>query len=667
MTDLNLESIHMTKFSGFKLLVLALGAALLSACGGESEPESAAVAPAAGPSGSEQAQAYYAANPEFFSFKTPADVPTDLVWEDGAELPDIGSPEAKKGGIQYEAMQDYPRTLRHVGPDSNGSFRNWILDNVAVMLAHRHPDEFDYYPGLATSWAVSQATKTVYIKLDPDARWSDGEPVTADDYFFLFFFNRSEHIVAPWYNNWYGTQYTNISKYDDYTISLTMPEAKPDMLTQALEHTPVPEHFYAQFGPDFVDRYQWSFVPTTGAYYIKDEDIAKGRSVTLTRVENWWAQDKKFWRNRYNADQVYISVIRDTAKMFEAFKVGDLDMFGLNLAEYWYDKLPDTDPDVQNGYIQKSVFYNQRPRPNYGLWINTDRPLLNNLDIRLGINYATNWDLVIEKYFRSEYQRMNTAFDGFGEFSNSAVRARPFDIEKAQEHFAAAGFTQRGPDGIFMNAEGQRLSFTVTSGYESLAPVLTILKEEAAKAGLDFRIEVLDGTAAFKKVQEKQHEIQFTAFAVFLEMYPRFWESYHSDNAYDDAFLEDGSVNPARQIKVQTNNLESFADYEFDQLVGQYTVASDKNEMVQLAHQMIQMHHDHASFVPGFVQSFYRIGHWRWVKFPENFNHKHSDSAGELFVHWFDPAVKEETLAARRSGQAFEPQIKVYDQYKEEL
>jgi microcin C transport system substrate-binding protein len=247
------------------------------------------------------------------------------------------------------------------------------------------------------------------------------------------------------------------------------------------------------------------------------------------------------------------------------------------------------------------------------------------------------------------------------------VRARPFDIEKAQEHFAAAGFTQRGPDGIFMNAEGQRLSFTVTSGYESLAPVLTILKEEAAKAGLDFRIEVLDGTAAFKKVQEKQHEIQFTAFGVFLEMYPRFWESYHSDNAYDDAFLEDGSVNPARQIKVQTNNLESFADYEFDQLVQQYTVASDKNEMVQLAHQMIQMHHDHASFVPGFVQSFYRIGHWRWVKFPENFNHKHSDSAGELFVHWFDPAVKEETLAARRSGQAFEPQIKVYDQYKEEL
>jgi len=652
----------------FAKLVLMGLMGLLAACGGETESTTtSAPVPEGTPSGSEQAQQFYAANPEFFSFKTPADVPTDLVWENGSHLPEIGSPNAKKGGVQYEAMQDYPRTLRLVGPDSNGAFRNWILDNVAVKLAHRHPDNFDFYPGLATEWALSEETRTVYMKLDPDARWSDGEPVTADDYFFMFFFNRSEHIVAPWYNNWYSTQYTNISKYDDYTISLTMPEMDPDILYNALEHTPSPEHFYAEFGPDYVERYQWRFVPTTGAYYVKDEDIVKGRSVTLTRDTNWWAKDKKFWKNRYNADQIYISVVRDSAKMFEAFKIGDLDMFGLSLAEYWYDKLPDSDPDVQNGYIHKSVFYNQRPRPTWGLWMNTSRALLENQDIRLGINYASNWDLVIERYFRGDFQRMRTPHDGFVEFSHPTLRARPFDIGKAQEHFAAAGFTQRGPDGILMNAEGQKLSFTLTSGAEPLAPVLTILKEEALKAGLDLRIEMLDGSAAFKKVQEKQHDIYFGAFGAFLEMYPRFWETYHSDNAYDDAFLEDGSVNPDRQIKVQTNNLESMAIYELDQLIEQYDASSDKQEMIELGHRMMEMHHDYASFVPAYVQSFYRVGHWRWVKFPEGFNHKHSDTSGELFVHWIDTELKEETLAARRSGQTFEPQINVYDQFAEEL
>src|SRR3989338_8237402 len=130
-------------------------------------------------------------------------------------------------------------------------------------------------------------------------------------------------------------------------------------------------------------------------------------------------------------------------------------------------------------------------------------------------------------------------------------------------------------------------------------------------------------------------------------MYPRFWETYHSDNAYDDAFLEDGSVNPDRQIKVQTNNLESMAIYELDQLIEQYDASSDKQEMIELGHRMMEMHHDYASFVPAYVQSFYRVGHWRWVKFPEGFNHKHSDTSGELFVHWIDTELKEETLAAR--------------------
>src|SRR5690606_21165699 len=274
-------------------------------------------------------------------------------------------------------------------------------------------------------------------------------------------------------------------------------------------HTPAPEHFYQNFGPDFVERYQWSFIPTTGAYYIRDQDIVKGRSVTLTRNDDWWAKDKKFWHNRYNADQIYISVIRDTAKVFESFKVGDIDMFGLNLAEYWYDKLPDSDPDVQKGYIHKSVFYNQRPRPDFGLRMNTARPLLDNQEIRLGIKYATNWDLDIERYFRGEYARLDSPQDGFGEFSHPSLKARPFDIDKAQEHFAAAGFNRRGPDGILVNEQGQRLSFTLTTGYESMSPVLTILKEEAIKAGLDFRVEILDSTASFKKVQEKQHDIYF--------------------------------------------------------------------------------------------------------------------------------------------------------------
>ncbi len=577
----------------------------------------------------------------------------------------MGSPQAKKGGTEYRALQDFPRTLRTSGPDSNGGFRSFIWDDVAMRIGWRHQDEFDFIPGLASEWATGDGGKTVYVRLDPKAQYSDGVPVTADDFFFMFWFYQSPYITAPWYNNYYSTMYTNITRFDERTFSITNAAAKPDADSKVLELVPIPQHFYKEVGEDYVDRYQWRSPPTTGAYRVKEEDIKKGRSIALTRVKDWWAGDKKHFRYRYNADRIQFSVIRDTDKILEAFRRGDLDQTGLNLADYWYDKVPNDAPDVQAGYIHKSVFYNQRPRPNFGLWMNTARPLLDNKEVRIGINYATNWQLVIDKFFRGDYDRMNTAEEGFGEFSHPTLKSRDYNIEKALEHFAKAGFTHRGPDGILVNAAGERLAFTLSSGYQTMKDVLTILKEEAAKAGLDFRIEMLDGTAAWKKVQEKQHDIHFSAFGVFLEMYPRFWEHFHSDNAYDDAFLDDGSVNPDRKIKPQTNNLETFAIAEVDPMIERYRESSDKQEMIEIAHRLMEVFHEHASFVPGFYQGFYRIGHWRWLRYPEYFNHKHSSSAGQLFVHWLDPAMKEETLKARKSGETFPPEINIYDQWKD--
>lgn len=636
---------------------------LITACGDSSEQQSDQTGADAPRDNTREVLDYYASHPDFFSFKTLADLPSDLLWQDGMDLPEIGSPRAKKGGTEYARLQDFPRTLRLVGPDSNGSFRPWIQDDTTLQLGHRHPDEFIFYPGLAQSWAVSKQRKTVYVKLDTAARWSDGVPIKADDYLFLFFFFQSDYIVAPWYNNWYGTQYTNITKYDDYTISISVPDVKPDMDGRVLGLSPVPQHFYRELGDDYVERYQWKFVPNSGPYIIKEEDIRKGRSITLTRNHDWWAKDKKFWRYRYNIDKIHLSVIRDTPKVFESFKRGDIDQFGLNLAEYWYEKLPDDDADVRNGYIHKTVFYNQRPRPTYGLWINTSKPLLDDVDIRVGINYATNWQLVIDKFFRGDYTRMKTGSDGFGEFTHPTLEARPFDIDKALQHFGKAGFSQRGPDGILINEQGRSLTFTLTTGYEALKDVLTILKEEAAKAGLEYRLEVLDSTAAWKKAQEKKHDIQLSAFSVFLEMYPRYWEHSHSDNAFDKAFLEDGSVNPDRKLKTQTNNLEVVAIRELDEMINRYRTSTSKEEMIDLAHAMESLLHEHASFVPGYVQPFYRVGSWRWVQYPDDFNLKHSRSAGQYFVHWIDTEMKEETLAARKSGRTFPPEIRVFDQY----
>jgi microcin C transport system substrate-binding protein len=690
---------HLTlRLRHLKILALAPLCALAAACGGGSSADAPV---AAARDNTKEVQEYYRTRvtmppavqeavergeiaseeidkriasgefPKFFREASIADLPADLPWIDGSELPEIGAPEAVKGGTFYAFIDDFPRTLRTSGPDSNGSFRPYILDDVVMRFGQRHPNEtsigpqgFHYMPGIAKAWATDPANKQVFVRMHPEARWSDGEPITVDDVFFLFYFYQSAYIKDPWYNNWYARNYTHVTRYDDHTFAIGIPEWKPDALSRVMDLEPMPAHFFKELGDDYVERYQWRFRPTSGAYVVLDEDIKKGRSIALTRNKDWWAKDQRFWRYRFNYDRIHLSVIRDTAKAFESFKKGELDAFGLSLPDYWYEKLPDTDPLVQNGYVAKKIFYNDVPRPTYGLWMNQSRPLLDNRDIRIGIQHATNWERVIREYFRGDYFRMRTTSDGYGEFTEPTIQPRNYSVDDALDAFARAGFTRRGADGILVNDAGQRLSFTLSSGYDNLRDVLTILREEAAKAGLELRLEVLDGTAAWKKVQEKQHDIQFVAFNVSPEMYPRYWETYHSVNAYDQPFLPDGAPNPARKPKTNTNNLQSIAIQELDQMIEAYRASSDAAEMKRLAFAMERMLHEDASFSPGFIMPFYRVGHWRWVRWPGDFNVKLSRSAGELYLGWIDPAMKQEVLDARRAGKTYPPMIDVYDQYR---
>jgi microcin C transport system substrate-binding protein len=261
---------------------------------------------------------------------------------------------------------------------------------------------------------------------------------------------------------------------------------------------------------------------------------------------------------------------------------------------------------------------------------------------------------------------MNTTADGFGDMTHPTLRARPFDVVKAAEHFAKAGFVKRGSDGILRNAAGERLAVTVTSGMEALAPVLTILQQEARKAGLDLQVEILDASAAWKKVQEKNHDITFSAFNVGVELYPRYWETYHSANAYDQPYLADGvTPNSERKAKVQTNNLQSIAMPELDVLIKRYDSSESLDEMRDIARKMEEIMFENASFSPGFVMPFYRVATWRWVRFPEGFSTRYSRDPFESAVEWIDETKKPETLEARRDEvKSFPSSVKIYDQWK---
>ena len=324
---------------------------------------------------------------------------------------------------------------------------------------------------------------------------------------------------------------------------------------------------------------------------------------------------------------------------------------------------------MKNGYLTKVTFFNQAPPPSYALRINSQKAPLDNLDIRVGFHHAMNFDLVLERIFRGDFIRMNTVADGFGERSHPNLKAREFSVDKAVESFAKAGYSKRGKDGILINRKGEKLSIEIMTGYKHFEDVLVVLKEEAKKAGLEIKLKVLEQTAAWKMANEKNHQVIFSAFGTFVELFPRFWEPFHSDNAYQEKgdlkYQENGDLKPGLTTKTSTNNFTQTAVRELDHLINQYREEEDLGQITNMAHRLSKIIHDHAVWVPAWKKPWLRVGHWSWLQFPDDWGPKESTDYEEFQVFWIDTQEKKKILDAMEKGEAFsaQPSVREYKKY----
>ena len=133
-------------------------------------------------------------------------------------------------------------------------------------------------------------------------------------------------------------------------------------------------------------------------------------------------------------------------------------------------------------------------------------PKLADLNVRVGIQHAFNIDKMIETVLHGDYDRATTFGSGFGAFTDIALPERAYDIAKAREYFAKGGYGKQGPDGILQNDKGERLTLALTYTSQEHSKRLTVLKEEAKKAGLDLELNLVDGATGFKVMLEKKHE-----------------------------------------------------------------------------------------------------------------------------------------------------------------
>ena len=583
----------------------------------------------------------------------PKELPPDLKWETNEISKPLGDPAAKRGGTFYESMPSFPLTFREVGPDSNGSFAHYTRGNQ-LSLVHIHPNTDEFVPVLATHWAFDADGKTVYYKLNGLAKWSDGVPVTADDFLYGFEFSQSKLIVDPWQNEYMKREFEGVQKFKDKdgaeVVAISLKKSKPNLVYYT-NLSPVARHFFApKLTKDFIKATNWMTGPVTGPYVL--DSFEKGKSVTFKRQNNWWAQDLPFFKYRFNVDKVVIKVIRDMNAIYKYFEKGDIDTFAALNPSIWHEML--TGPLYDNGYIHRLTAYNDVRHSDMGYFLNQDFELFKDINVRLALHHAMNIEKVMKQLLRNEYERLDGNTQGYGLYTNPAIKARGFDIAKAEEYLKKSGWVSRGSDGVFVK-DGKRLEVSVMYSNEIEGKRLVVLREEAKKAGFDLKLQLMDSAAQFQAVREKKHQMVYSAWST--QFIPEYSQHYHSENAH----------------KPQTNNITNTDDKELDKLIDAYRDAiGDESEKIKLAHQIQQRVHDLAVFIPTYKLTFWRMAHWPWVKFPSPPAYRRSggvswcldtdSSDGGQF--WIDDSVKKEIKAAMKAKKKLAPVHVIDETYR---
>ena len=207
-------------------------------------------------------------------------------------------------------------------------------------------------PSLASHWQISPDKLTYRFRLDPNARFSDGTPVTAED------------VVASWsfYTDktlqdlYFYTQFNKLEKpvaESKYIVRIKAKELGWRNFEIAANSILIfPAHILKTLdGAAYLKDYNFKLLPGTGPYIVNESDIQKGKSITITRRKDYWAEKYRANIGTNNFDRIVITVVRDENLAFEMFKKGDLDYFEFARAKTWVE---DTNTDsFQRGLLLK--------------------------------------------------------------------------------------------------------------------------------------------------------------------------------------------------------------------------------------------------------------------------------------------------------------------------
>ena len=464
-----------------------------------------------------------------------------------------------------------------------------VCNRVCDSLGAYDPTTLRFVGTLADAWQQDPKGLWIRVHIRTDARFSDGEQVTAEDVRWTFKDFISNPSIEAERTRSTLDQIEEVKVLGPKTVEFVFNKALSFNMVAALGNYILPKHFYEKFEPAQLNS-STGLLMGSGPFRLERLDPSAqwspGQDIVLVRNENYWGP-------RSPLDKVRFKVVNDDLARLVAYTNGEGDQT-LPTSPQFVSKTKEPDWDKNN---QSLSWINMRSGYSFIAWNQGPRngkpTPFGDKRVRQGLTLCLDREQMIRDIWEGVGVVAKGSVNPQSPASDPKLKPWPFDPVKGKALLAEAGWKDRNGDGILENEKGEpfRIEFTRASGGEIYERISNFLKSSYSKVGIQVDTKVVDWSIMQEITKSRDYDALMMGWsATAPESDPR--QIFHSES-----------------IKEGGDNFVQWRSAEADQLIDKIRLTLEYDARMQIWHEFEATLHDEQPY------TFIRVAPWlRFVK-----------------------------------------------------
>jgi len=558
---------------------------------------------------------------------------------------DYADPQAPQGGELFtSSMGNFeklnPYTLKGRAADG---LQYLVFETLAVS-SWDEPDTM--YGLLAEDIALAPDELSLTFKLNPKARFSNGDPVTATDVKYSFDQLMGKQ-AAPLYRQ-YWADVKQMTVVDEHTVRAEF-RRKNHELRLIVCQLPVFSRHWGGGKP--FDKIALDAPLASGPYVVDSFDL--GKRITYRRNPSYWGREHPARKGMFNFERITYRYYKDTLARMEGLKAGEIDLIQENSSKNWARN--HQGKRWEEGVLVKALLAHRNGAGWQGFAMNTRRPLFQDKRVRQALALAMDFEWMNRQLFFNLYQRSPSYFTNtelaatgkpdakeqavlrelqtrfgdklpkevFDEISPPPSTLPPYslrdNLRRARELLAQAGWTYR--DGALRNAQGEPFQFEMMLDDRMQERASAPYARNLEKLGIEMDYRIYDAALYQRKAENFDYDMVWALMP----------GSQSPGNELFGYFGSDSRDQPG------SDNAMGVADPVIDALLARIVQAERRDELVTLVRVLDRLLRLGYYMVPHFYSNAHRVSYRHTLAHPQTLPQFYRIEDWSVTTWWMKP------------------------------